>query len=705
MTWLWGLAAALALLWPDHVRSPFDGVPLDHPAEAIIVGVLFPALWWFHPVFLNRRLARAAIVLLLAWRAVSAAFFVQEGWCVRFTPSRPYVRDETGAPHAWDLRADWRARNPVCSAVMTRSYEQLNDFPAWFFNLPPVVPDGRITPEDRPPGATVTMTVRGFVHTQHSGLLEIDRLPGDPGSASRAILRIDGGPETTAATLTPGAHAVGAEAILTGDSWRFSPSWNGSSIWTSLTGPILTLRRPSTLDATTRRTARWLPLLLVLFLLGGWAASLLRRIADPVLIGWSAAASTGLAWMVMAHQADEARWATAALLGAAALPFARRNRNLSGAFLAIGAPWLAYVVARSAPLIGRFTLYEVGDDFWTFQRYAYRIVMQGYWLEGGSPTFWFQPLYRWIAGLLHVVFGDSSVGEWYWDSACLAVGALFTFRVVRVFASFRLGLAAAVLPLATLLISAPRDQIGRGLSEISSAGFLYLGALLVMRARTGSLRPAILAGICAVLGFYVRLNNLPMAAGVAAFAIPPDLPARAALHVALWRRRVCWRTAAIVPGCLGIGALLFAWRTWHYTGIFSVFYGTQRDHLATWGPGVSISAAAGRIAESLLMILTVNDPPRFDPHALAVLGGAAICGLAALGTPKLRQIPLQLVLFFFTSIAGAIVARGSAYPGRFSIHLIPVTCAALACGIAALTSRPARQAELRGRAQIQCVQS
>ena len=41
----------------------------------------------------------------------------------------------------------------------------------------------------------------------------------------------------------------------------------------------------------------------------------------------------------------------------------------------------------------------------------------------GSRTFWFQPLYRWIAGLLHLVFGDSSVGERFWDGACLLAGA------------------------------------------------------------------------------------------------------------------------------------------------------------------------------------------------------------------------------------------------------------------------------------------
>jgi hypothetical protein len=34
MSTLWGLLAAAALLWPDHIRSAFDDVPLDRAPEA-----------------------------------------------------------------------------------------------------------------------------------------------------------------------------------------------------------------------------------------------------------------------------------------------------------------------------------------------------------------------------------------------------------------------------------------------------------------------------------------------------------------------------------------------------------------------------------------------------------------------------------------------------------------------------------------------
>jgi hypothetical protein len=29
-------------------REPLDGVPLDQP-EAVLIGLVVPALWWFHP--------------------------------------------------------------------------------------------------------------------------------------------------------------------------------------------------------------------------------------------------------------------------------------------------------------------------------------------------------------------------------------------------------------------------------------------------------------------------------------------------------------------------------------------------------------------------------------------------------------------------------------------------------------------------------
>jgi hypothetical protein len=67
------------------------------------------------------------------------------------------------------------------------------------------------------------------------------------------------------------------------------------------------------------------------------------------------------------------------------------------------------------------------DDWLAYQVAGYRIFMGGYWLEGGSTAFDYQPLYRWISGALHMVFGDSSAGEIVVDASALLTGALLAF--------------------------------------------------------------------------------------------------------------------------------------------------------------------------------------------------------------------------------------------------------------------------------------
>jgi hypothetical protein len=239
-------------------------------------------------------------------------------------------------------------------------------------------------------------------------------------------------------------------------------------------------------------------------------------------------------------------------------------------------------------------------------------------------------------------------------------------------------------------VSNERVFLGIGLSEISSAGLVYLAGSFVLRSRRRRMRTAVAAGVFATLAFYTRLNNLPFAAGAAALALPLRVPAVALWRPSRWWRRVNWRTVATMAAAIAAGLVLFAWRTWYYTGVFSVFHGTARDQLAVWQPGLSPAALFERALSSVMMVLTLNDPARFDPYALPILGGAAAAVLALIGVPRLRSLPLAVVLFFLSALAGALVARGTAYSGRFSLHVIPVTCALAVATLARLTARRAR---------------
>ena len=665
--WVWGALAAVALLWPSRLSGPFDGLPLDAVAEAIVIGIVLPALCWFHPAFLRSTFARAIIAALLVWKAFTALTLVQDGLCIRFMPAEPYVREQTGAPHSWDVRADWRASDPRCSAIMTRSYQELSEFPAWFFNLPPPN-DSWPGPRDRPPGAKVAMAASGFVHAQARGRLRVLT-----NSAAPPVVLDAGG--DTPDDLT---RRVFVETTLTGDRWRFVPQWNGSDVWSVAT---VTVGRPSRLDLAIRPWGRGITAALVVMLTLAWLMSVASRLDETHVLLWTIGASAWIGTFAPLGQDEIARWSVLALAAAALLRVPARLRNIFGAFALVGIPWLTLVAGMNAGQAGHFRLYDIGSDFWAYQRFAYRIVMQGYWLEGGSLTFWFQPFYRWIAGLLHLVFGDSSVGEAFWDGACVLVMALFAFAVTKTQAGFRWGLAAAALTLGVYAVGTPWGHLGRGLADTSSTGLVYLSALLVLRGRHGRWRPALAAGLIATIAFYTRLNNLLLTLALAAFALPLRAPIHRAFRPSTWLAASTWPTVVIIWTTIGAGVLCFSWRTYHYTGVFSVLYGTSGYRQAIWQHGMSFTAYVRALASSVSMQATMNDPPRFDARAMPIMAGLLASALAVVGVPRLRDLPAGLVLFCLAGIAGAFVARGEAYSGRFSIQLIGVTCAVVACAL------------------------
>jgi len=680
-TWLWAVAGAIALLWPARLAGLLDGAPLDQPSEVVVIGGALAALAWLFPPVFTKPLVRAAIVALLAWKAFTAATVAQDGWCVTFTSPVPIYRATGRVPHSWDVRADWQADYPRCSAVMTSGYPVLERFPVWFYNLPPANDTQPAEKSDRPPHVTLRLDLDGYLQNHEPGVFQL--LTGED---VEATVEVDGTGVANAAllsgfTLAPGTHRVHVTARLTKSHWSLEPRWNGANLWGATTA---TMTAPGGWDAWLRPWGRLLPPLLVALLLMGGLGAVAQRAGSAFALGSAAVLVALFAAIAAAGSNVLTRAAPVLLLGVAALPLPRRVRNLFGAALLVLAPFLALIVAMGPPQAGLFTWYSSGDDWWMFQRYAYRIFMEGYWLEGGSKTFWFQPLYRWIAGSLHMVFGDSSVGELYWDGLCMAAGAAFAFHVARVFAGFRAGIIAAVITLVLFTMGPAWYLFGRGLSELSSMGLLYAAALFALRGRNGY-GPAILAAaVLGALAFYTRLNNLPMLVALTAFALPVSQP------VGDWiRPRVLLaRTSRPVAAGLLLGAAAAMWlftaRTWYYTGALDMFYGTQASHLSVWTQADTVMEGIRLVSGSLLMVLTMSDPPRFDPRAVPVMLGVFAAVAGVLGVGRFRLLPLNASLLCLAGMVGSFVARGTAYPGRFTVHLIPVTVALSVCAVSLL---------------------
>ena len=683
-TLAWTVGAAVALLWPARMIGALDGVPLDGRLEAIVVGLVVPALWWLDRGYLGRRLARTLILALLGWKALLMAATVPHGLCARFATGAPLageiqtipIEEPRGILRSWDLRADWRGADPACTAIVDRSYADAKAFPAWFVNLLDFI---------RPGPRRITLDLTGYVRARESGTFALR-----VGTDMHLEGTMDGVPlDTTSsraeAHLLPGVHRLVARSSLTGEGWRLEPLWNGREAWGDVE---LTTVSPARFDRLLWPVASSVTVALVTLLVGGWLASALAGFELRV-IGWSAAAT--LVAIALAGSARFDRLGGLLLVGAAWVPVGHSGRRLKTAFVLIGIPWLAFFAAHSFAQIGHLTTYSA-DDWLTYQVAGYRIFMNGFWLEAGTRAFDYQPLYRWMTGALHLIFGDSSVGEVYWDAGCVLVGALLCVQLVKPAAGFAWGIAAGGAMLATFTLGTPWYFVGRGLSEIAAAGWAFLAAFFLLRARLGRRSAALAAGACAVLMFYTRLNHLLFALFLAALLWPAGASARlSAIRRAL--PVVHARAAVLYFGCFTTGLLLFAMRTWYYTGRFSLFYGTSVKNNET---GLRLSTLGSpavwrTVGHSLKALLWMNEPPGFDARAIAVFAGSALAVLALLQVPRVNRLPFRLAAAGAGALIGSVFVHTHNYPGRMSIHLMPFAVAMSVIGLAsAWPVRPRR---------------
>ena len=176
-----------------------------------------------------------------------------DGWCLRFMSPVALFRSTGYVPHSWDVRADWRTPVPVCSAIMRRSYTVLEEFPVWFYNLPPVLEGFPAEASDRPPLVRLRLNASGYLDVPQEGTL---RLAVD--EDVRLRLRVDDREFTHEQAVAGVRLAVGPHQVtLFGDlqryHWALRAFWNGNDLWRAVTA---TTTPPTTIDRWLRPWAR-----------------------------------------------------------------------------------------------------------------------------------------------------------------------------------------------------------------------------------------------------------------------------------------------------------------------------------------------------------------------------------------------------------------------------------------------------------------
>jgi hypothetical protein len=676
---VWALVAVIALLVPGPAAGWLDGIPLDGRWEAVLLGMLLPLLCVLERRVFEHRLARVLVGAIIAVKLGAGLLLTTQGLCSEFRADGPVngpigtieIGEPTGLMRSWDVRAHWGGGTPRCSAITRRDYRRRDEFPAWFVN---------VLDNASPPHRELTMVTRGVVTVGEPGTLAFEITPSND-----AVLRVDGAVVQAGgasgrltAPLTTGAHDVELRSRLTGAGWRFVPSWQGQSVWSSA---LVTTARPTAVDRALWRVLPGLADLLALSLIAYW---LFVAVSLAPLDRWSTVAvlAAAIATGYAAWTDSMARFAPLALAFVLASPSARRNPGSRTALWLVGLPWMVFAAVLAFPRIGELTLYSAGDDWLSYQVSAYRIYLQGYWLEAGERLFYYQPLYRWIAGVLHIVFGDSSAGEMFWDGACLLTGAMVAFVLCRPWLGGFGALFAAALTLTLFTLTPIWYFIGRGLAEISAGAFAWVAALWLIRSRGGGPRAVLVGGVFAVLAFYTRLNHMLFAGSLMAFLLPPRTTADALRHPKLLWQSLRTSDAVAYASVLVLGLVLLAMRAWAYTGELSPFAGTSLglNHTGL-APSTVLSVAVWRnVFHSLFAQMIVNEV--FDVRGLIVLAGCASAFLAVLQVPRFSRLPLATVVAVLGGLAGALIAHAHGYPGRFSVHLVPLATAAATLALA-----------------------
>ena len=341
----WTLALMAAVAWPSPIIGPLDGVPFDGTLEAVACGVLLPALWWLTGAPVQSRVVRGLLVLLLTWKAVTMVAVQQQGLCAATFARQPLtgtvhtmrISEPHGALRSWDLRADLWEEIPRCTAILTRPLRAIEEFPAWYVNLT----DHRFGTRD------FVMAVRGYVTIDEPTSISVAVGPDIQMSGS-----IGDGPADGAVSLGAGTHPIDLSLQLRGDRWSFEPRAGDTPLWDA---GLLTIAPPAALDRLVWQRAAFVTPLIV----GALFVVLVRLAAvrfrpGPWLAGWMVASSGVAIVMAGAPIGEWRRTFALMLLASVALPVRTRLRNLRGAFLLLGVPWLAFFIASSMTLIGRF---------------------------------------------------------------------------------------------------------------------------------------------------------------------------------------------------------------------------------------------------------------------------------------------------------------------------------------------------------------
>jgi hypothetical protein len=335
-------------------------------------------------------------------------------------------------------------------------------------------------------------------------------------------------------------------------------------------------------------------------------------------------------------------------------------------FLFFGPPLLCFFTNLWWFHIGKWHLWGVGDDWSSYQYFARKIVVGGEWLNAGGGVFNMQPLYRYFVGIYHLLFGQSAFAQHIADVWCvLGATTLIVSWAMKLRISVFMAFIGSIIYLMITLIGGFRYHIGRGLIENHAMIFMILAAWLLYGAREEKFYKIIGAGICGVIGYWLRQDHLIVVALLVFLIVEPTHGSVREVWQSYWEQiRKYWKRGFTYFGIIFFGFLLICFRNWLVGGVFGP---SVPNHVIYQG----FDPYSFYLRVKLM--LTGNDgTPSF--LATSVLLPGVLFGLFSLvWRPNLlKAYPMAFGLAFIGIFLPYVFYGNPGYPPRKSIHLLPL---------------------------------
>ncbi len=675
------LYAALAA--PGLPSRPLDGLPWDRPLEYILAALVLPAALLVDWRAFARRPLAALAALALMVQILAAVLLPPAGWNVRI-----FTSPENAQAGAWQPGYESVVR-PGRTAVMTQPYDHTRQFPLEWVNADDYDFGRRWFALDvrgavsLQPGERLFLLVNGAQDaraqlTDVSGTpvpVEMIHDPADispaPDSSSQqpVVLQLAG-----FFTFTGEADHQLVPLIARADGSTFSP-FPADRTWQPATAA-----QPSALALGLAWLGNALTILAAFLALAGALWRRFRAGDIGTLDLLLAALALGVFWAASyfspAQLASLVLPVILALLAVRAWFGLPAGARLERALLAsVGLALVALLLRLDLGDLREIELFPQGQDNFRYQVIARYIFTSGDPLQLNRLPLIYKFLYPYLAGGLHVLFGQSPAAQFLlngWGAVLTALAVSATLGARGVSSALRWAAAAAWLAIITGS-SFFLFYFRFGLIEPLSVLLYSLAALFAIRGQRGAwlatgVTLTLLRLDYAILLISTLWLGMPDPAGTARQAAGQIL--RASLR--RWRSLLA---AGLAVSLLPVGLTLLFWlrrgvlitraADTRHDSLASVFEGWAR--LFNGGTPAEVGA---RFAQAPLDMLLF----------WAVIYGGLILALLA----WLRRAPTldrRWLLLFAALLLTYALVRPTGYSPRFSTPVVVMSVLALADGV------------------------